>query len=368
MKKILYITHADSVHDQRFMQTMLEAGYEVYALRALAGDWPSPAGVKDLPALKFEFPLDADKASKYSRKLRQVINELQPDLVQAGPLHELTYLAALAGAKPLLAQSWGFDLMNDSFATPQNLNRTNLGLSYANGLIVDNHASAEKAEGLGFNKKNIFDFPWGVDLALFNREKNLPEGLELRQQLGWEENKVYFCLRAWEPKYGVTDLLQAFAEAQELIPRLRLILANGGSQEALVKKLIRKFKLKDKVHLAGRVPNAELPKYYAAADVYVSPSHVDGSSVSLMEALASSLPALVSDIPANLEWVQEGLNGWVYSDGNIEDLTDGLLTASQARLEPMRLAARRVAELKADWQKNKEVLLNAWQSLAKKER
>jgi glycosyltransferase involved in cell wall biosynthesis len=75
----------------------------------------------------------------------------------------------------------------------------------------------------------------------------------------------------------------------------------------------------------------------------------------------------VTDIPANLEWVQEGINGWVYQDGNIEDLTESILTASQAQLEPMGQAARHTALEKADWQNNKKILLKAWQDLLNKD-
>ncbi len=43
--RILYITRSDSVHDQRFMATMLEAGHQVYLLRLLQGNWPVPEGI-----------------------------------------------------------------------------------------------------------------------------------------------------------------------------------------------------------------------------------------------------------------------------------------------------------------------------------
>jgi hypothetical protein len=56
--------------------------------------------------------------------------------------------------------------------------------------------------------------------------------------------------------------------------------------------------------------------HYQMADFYISPSHVDGSSVFLMDTLTCGLPCLVSDISANKEWVQEGYNGWLFPDGD----------------------------------------------------
>ena len=78
----------------------------------------------------------------------------------------------------------------------------------------------------------------------------------------------------------------------------------------------------DRVQFGGQVSQRDLPRWYHKADLYISPSHIDGSSVSLMEALACGLPALVSDIPANREWVSEGVNGWLFPDGNADILAD----------------------------------------------
>lgn len=361
MKKVLYLTVADSVHDRRFTQTLVECGYEVNLLRVMEGNWPVPAGVKLLAPLGFDYPLPKDAVPEFTHRLGKVLDETKPDLVQAGPLYDLSYLAALSGAKPLLAQSWGFDLMAESFASAENLARTNFALSRSRALIVDARCSALKAQSLGFEPEKIYTFPWGIDLKQFDRAAWQKEAQEIRRQLGWEASRIIFCLRSWEPKYGVTDLCRAFIKAAEVAPELNLLLAGGGSEADLISGIFRNTGLEKRVKILGRLPNAELPKYFAAADIYVSPSHVDGSSVSLMEALASALPALVTDIPANLEWVQPGKNGWVYEDGNLEALTKTLVIASRASLGLLAGAARKTAEQKADWQKNKLVLMKAWQ-------
>jgi glycosyltransferase involved in cell wall biosynthesis len=100
------------------------------------------------------------------------------------------------------------------------------------------------------------------------------------------------------------------------------------------------------------------------ADLYISASHVDGSSVSLMEALACGLPCLVSDIPANREWVTDGENGWLFPDGDAEALAARILQAIDRKYElyEMGLSARQLAESRADWNKNFPLLLFAYQS------
>ena len=82
-----------------------------------------------------------------------------------------------------------------------------------------------------------------------------------------------------------------------------------------------------------------------------------------MEALACGLPALVSDIPANKEWVTENVNGWLFPDGDAAALAAKVLAVvdQRRRLGAVSRAARRSAEERADWQKNFRVLLDAYQ-------
>jgi L-malate glycosyltransferase len=119
------------------------------------------------------------------------------------------------------------------------------------------------------------------------------------------------------------------------------------------------------VTFGGQISQTELPRWYHMADLYISPSHVDGSSVSLMEALACGVPCLVSDIPANKEWVFENKNGWLFRDGDADHLAEKILAAMSQRekLSQIGRASRSEAEKRADWKKNAEALMNVYRSL-----
>jgi glycosyltransferase involved in cell wall biosynthesis len=82
-----------------------------------------------------------------------------------------------------------------------------------------------------------------------------------------------------------------------------------------------------------------------------------------MEALACGLPCLVSDIPGNREWIEDGVNGWLFRDGDVNDLADKILYAIKNRdtFETIGKTARKTAEQKADWKKNFGKLLDAYQ-------
>jgi glycosyltransferase involved in cell wall biosynthesis len=141
------------------------------------------------------------------------------------------------------------------------------------------------------------------------------------------------------------------------------MLLGGGSQGARIRQILLNGGVLDRVTFGGQVSQNELPRWYHWADVYISPSHVDGSSVSLMEALACGLPCLVSDIPGNREWVTEGQNGWLFPDGDADQLAAKILQAMGQRimLPEIGNAARAVAEERADWKKNSAKLLQVYE-------
>jgi len=359
--RILYFTRADSVHDQRFMAALAESGHEGFVLRLLPGDYPTPSGVKVVEWGGSENQLTENDIPRLTEELNELLKAVQPDLVHAGPLQDLAFLVARTGFKPLLSMSWGFDLMHDVPVSPDATEKARFALGHSARLITDAHCSAAQAVRLGFDPEKICIFPWGVDLAHFTPAAARVRGTVWRERQGWGDKHVLLCLRSWEPNYGVDVLLQAFVEAAQKDDSLRLILLGDGSQREILLSILEEGKVNDKVFLGGRVPNQDLITFYGAADIYLTPSHVDGSSVSLMEAMACALPTIASDIPANAEWIAEGQTGWLFADGDHHALAELLQKAASFDLPSVGKRARKVAEKRADWERNKQLLLLCWE-------
>jgi glycosyltransferase involved in cell wall biosynthesis len=288
--------------------------------------------------------------------LKRVIRIIKPDLIHAGPIQTCAFLVALAGFRPLFTMSWGFDLMEDvhknrwmEWITGYTMKRTTFFTSDAN-------VTRDKAVEYGMNPDRTVVFPWGVDLAHFTPNTD-----------HWSlktDHFVLFCNRSWEPRYGVDVLAKAFVKVARQNENISLILLGGGSQGHVIRGILQNGGVMDRVTFGGQVSQRDLPNWYHDADIYISPSHVDGSSVSLMEALACGLPCLVSDIPGNREWITEGDNGWLFRDGDADHLAEKILAAISQRekLSEIGRAGRRSAEMRADWRKNSDVMLNAYQS------
>jgi glycosyltransferase involved in cell wall biosynthesis len=143
---------------------------------------------------------------------------------------------------------------------------------------------------------------------------------------------------------------------------LRLIMLGNGSQATLLRQVFLQAQVEDRVLFPGQVSQDDLPRYYRMADLYLSASHSDGTSISLLEAMACGRPALVSDIPGNREWVQPGVNGWLFPDGDEKALAQAIVRAVDQRqqLPEMGRAAREIAEQRADWERNFQELLKAY--------
>jgi glycosyltransferase involved in cell wall biosynthesis len=259
--------------------------------------------------------------------------------------------------------SWGFDLMEDVHKNKWMERVTCFVLRRSSFFTSDANVTRDKAVAYGMNPEKTIVFPWGVDLEHFKPKPALSavEGTEHAPR----NTFTLFCNRAWETRYGVDVLARAFVKVAQENENVNLLLLAGGSQGKVIRQILQNGGVLERVAFAGQISQTDLPGWYHRADLYISPSHVDGSSVSLMEALACGLPCLVSDIPANKEWVVEGENGWLFRDGDANHLAEKILAAISQRekMPGIGRSSRRSAETRADWKKNAEALMNAYRSL-----
>lgn len=356
--KILYFTRGQSPHDLRFTKALSTSGHSgaVLCLDGVKGrEWPE--GIEEL-----EWSHQPQRYSwlampALAKAFREVATDYQPDVIHAGPIQSTAFIAAYAGCGPLLSMSWGSDLLMDANRSPIWRCVTSYTLRRTTLLAADCSTVVDAAKKFGYNGP-VSVFPWGVDLDHFKPG----ESGELRRKLGWQDKTVLLSNRTMEKLYGVDVIAKAFAAAAKKNPDLRLLLYGKGSQELKVYKILQDAGVAGKVCFGGFASLGQLPDIYHSADYYVSASHSDGSSVSLMEALACGVPAILSDIPSNREWIESGEQGWYFTDGSVEDLEERMLQAAvEKRHKDLSAAARSLAEVRADWKKNFATLLAAYE-------
>ncbi len=361
--RILYFSFDYSSHDHRFLSAIVKGGHEAFYLKLQDNlrqteDRPVPGGVEqihwaggqrlfrwvDIPRLVIDF--------------RRVAGRIQPDLIHAGPVQTCAFIVSLSGVQPLLTMSWGFDLMQDAQRNLWMEMITKYVMRKTTYFTSDAGVTREKAISYGMDPERTSIIPWGVDLDEFKPG---------RRSLNVNGSFTILCNRAWEPRYGVDILAAAYMLAARQDERLNLVLLGGGSQNQEIREILDRGGVLDRVHLVGQVPQRDLPDWYNNSDLYISPSHVDGSSVSLMEALACGMPVLVSDIPGNKEWIEDGINGWLFPDGNVNVLAEKIMQIISSKDSFVNIArsARLTAQARADWSKNQKLLMNTYDLTAK---
>lgn len=316
-----YLTESWGVHDERWVAALHEQGFGVTILS-----------------------LERDGLS-----MEVVLERVQSDdaPILAGPLDTIT-----AHLTPVLHRitglSWGFDLhrMSDRGDDLE-------WLTALHALIVDSRATQSIASEAGVEPERIYVIPWGIDVELFT-----PEGPRANlHELGVPSNSdVVLSLRAHEPRYRVSDVIEAFAILIDTHPRAHLVIGNSGSQTTELRTLCEHLKLSGHVTFIGAQTESALPDLMRASRVYVSASEVDGSSVTLLQAMACGLPVAVTDIPGNREWV----DGALAPVGHPKALAEAMAAAldqgrTSAGLASAQDAIQRVRQ-HADWSTNQALL------------
>ena len=128
-------------------------------------------------------------------------------------------------------------------------------------------------------------------------------------------------------------------------------------------RMVNEMGLQDTVTFLGGYKPEQLPSILASADVYVSASFRDGTSNSLLEAMSTGTFPVVSDIPANRPWIDDGRSGLLFPPGDADALADALTRAlkdSALRSEAARIN-RQIAVERADSDIHARRLLEAFE-------
>jgi glycosyltransferase involved in cell wall biosynthesis len=365
--KVLYFSDNASGHNQRFLEKLSQSGLEVWFLdptcQGVAAGW-LPQGVHWVQA-KRTIPQNSAPATfaDLLPEFQRLLCEIAPDLVHAGPIPSCGHVTALSGFHPWLLTSWGSDLLFQAQQGPDWKQATQAALSSADAFFCDCDAVRARArQSTDMPDSRIVQFPWGIRKGSFGPFGALPLDEECQGEPG---THVFISTRSWEPLYGIDTLLESFRQAYRVDSTLRLLLLGNGSEAGRVREFIDIHGLSRVIRTLGHI-KGDMPKWFRAADAYVSCAQSDGTSVSLLEAMATGLPVVVTDIPSNREWVVEGRNGWLAPARSPEEFADRLLRAARLSSEQRKLFSernQRIVEERADWDGNFPRLLKMYERL-----
>lgn len=310
MASICYISPV-SIHAVRYLDEFQRRGYST-SIIADSRTWippnPESTNVYLLPHLsRTNFP------SHFIQNLHmtiRILRNVNPDLVHLHAQYYYSPAVILSGMSYILT-SWGTEVLmlpNENILI-KILAKT--ATTKAFKVTVDANCLREIWARMGVPRSKVEVIPFGVDLKVFNPKV---DGSEIRKRLGIQNDEiVLISTRALhDHHYNVESFVRAIPHILKACGNTKFIIKGSGPLKGYLRNLAKELRVSEYVRFVGLVSHAEMAKYLAAADIYVSTCFVDTTSVSLLEAMACGLAPIVTDIAGNREWITNSENGLLF--------------------------------------------------------
>ncbi len=208
------------------------------------------------------------------------------------------------------------------------------------------------ARGVAANKVTVI--PNAVDIENFE-----PGGLPdeaLKAKLGLSGCTVLGFIGSFYAYEGLDLLLEALPAMLAKRPEVRLLLVGGGPQDAALKAQAHALGIADKIVFTGRVPHAEVNRYYDLVDVLVYPRHSMRltelvTPLKPLEAMAQGRLLVASDVGGHKELIRDGETGMLFKAGDAKQLAAAILNllAKPEAWADIRRRGRAFVETERNW-------------------
>ncbi len=168
---------------------------------------------------------------------------------------------------------------------------------------------------------------------------------EIRAGLGFGDTEHLMTVVAiLKTQKGHTVLLNALAKVAAKHPHLHLLIAGDGELRRDLEDQVREVRLEGRVHFLGT--RKDIPDLLSASDSFVLPSLWEGMPMALIEAMASGLPVVATDVSGTREVMVHGETGLMVPPGDPEKLAQAIdqILSNPAQAQAMGMAGRRRVE------------------------
>src|SRR5437867_4103437 len=181
-------------------------------------------------------------------------------------------------------------------------------LRQADALISDGWSAKHLPGVLG---AAVDDVRKGVDAKLFT-----PDGPNMRAARHLEGRRVVLCVTRLVPIKNLPLLLQAMADVRARDKDVVLVLVGEGPQQPALEAQAHALGIADAVIFAGYAAQEDTPSWYRTADVFALPSDFDNSPNVVLEAMASAIPVVATDVGGLRDYVEPPRSGLLVPKGS----------------------------------------------------
>lgn len=313
--RICFLGHGKSVHIKRWIEFFKNRGHDVHLITFADID------IKGISVYNVgSFNINSNGGNwRYIGKvqeIRRLLKMISPDIINAHYVTSYGFIGALTGFKPLVLSAWGSDILVTPKENIVYKMITKFALNKAD--LVTSDSNYMTKEILNLTDTRTITVPMGVERELCNLER-------------CEDSTEYrvLSLRSIDKNSNIDLIVRAFSVFVNKYNHksAKLILVNDGPEMDNIKKLISEENIEDNVEIKGFVQREELLKLLLSSNIYISIPTSDSTSVTLLEAMASGIINIVSDIPANTEWIQDGVNGIIVKGNDIDSIAGSIQSA-----------------------------------------
>lgn len=235
--------------------------------------------------------------------IKRIASDFEPDLVWMHQANSFSFFPTLALRKrfPLVITVWGSDIL----IAPKKLflirKMVQFILKNVKAITADARFLGEQTLKLcgQVNKPSLHICQFGMTPLDVSLDK---------------ENLIY-SNRGHKPLYRIAAIIKGFHRfKQDDSQNWKLIIAGEGEDTPRLKKMVIDLGLSDSVSFVGFLSAKENAEWYGKSKYFISVPESDGTAVSLLEAMYYGCFPIVSDLPANREWIKHKENGYIVTD------------------------------------------------------
>lgn len=364
--RLAYLADANSVHTRRWLQFFADAGHDVHLLVA--------AGVAIQPGLHSGVVVDRYVRYRPVRLpivsslqgrtgLRRALRSIQPDLVHGHYLVGHGWQATLSGFHPRVVTPWGSDLFVDPKESARARLWNRVTLRSADLVTVNSAHMRDSAVAAGARADRVHEIQFGVDVDLF-KPGDIDRDLRPRLRLG--DGPLVFSMRALRPIYRHETIVRALAA----VPGATLVMTGRNAEPEYrrqIERAVQDLGLTDRAVILEDISDGDLRALLRAAAVVVSIPATDGTPGSVLEALASGCPTIVSDLPTLREILGAAHRDLLVRGGDADDVAAAMRRVLRRDEPERRRLARQLRELivaRFDYRSNMQAMEGLYQALA----
>ncbi len=353
--KICYLADGESIHTIRWCRYFSGIGHEIHLITFKNVNIDG-IHVHYIDAGKIDRSGGNWKVISKSYKIKSLIKQIKPDILHSHYATSYGLVGALSNFHPYIITALGTDVLISPFRSVLYKIMIKYALKKADWITSMADHMTEKIISFGIAENKISTVVFGIDDAIFNRIDRKLSG----------DKFVITSTRNFEPVYNLPLFFDAIKIIKEKIPNLTVKLIGDGSLRQDFEKLVKDLQIDNIVTFLGKVSPVKIAEVLNNSHIFVSVSLSDGNNISLNEAMACGAFSIVSDIPANKQWISEGINGFIVPVDNPEILAQKILYAykNYNQLEKGCCDFNdKIIRDKALWRKNMEKVRQKYESL-----